>query len=146
MNAFDLAQRFIGIKEFDGTEHNHQIMAMLKLDNSWPGEDEVPWCSAFTNYICWLSYLPRSESLRARSWLRIGYRVELEDAAVCDIVVLKQQQSDPGVEVIETRGHVGFYAGHDATHVEVLGGNQSDSVNISRYHISKLLSVRRLTS
>lgn len=29
-------------------------------------------------------------------------------------------------------GHVAFYVGEDATHYHVLGGNQSDSVNVMR--------------
>ncbi|MCL2915014.1 hypothetical protein L2725_14735 [Shewanella corallii] len=48
LTAFDLATRFTGIKEIEGFDDNPQIMAMLKLDNSWPENDEVAWCSAFT--------------------------------------------------------------------------------------------------
>ena len=48
LTAFDLATRFTGMKEVKGFDDNEQIMAMLKLDNSWLESDEVPWCSAFT--------------------------------------------------------------------------------------------------
>ena len=34
-HAFDLAQRFAGIKEVGGNVDNPQIMAMLKLDNAF---------------------------------------------------------------------------------------------------------------
>ena len=84
-HAFDLAQRFAGIKEVGGNVDNPQIMAMLKLDNDWPSEDEVPWCSAFVNYICWLARLPRSKDLRARSWLNIGVGIQLDEAEPGDI-------------------------------------------------------------
>ena len=144
--AFDIAQRFIGIKEVGGSVDNPQIMAMLKLDNDWPEADEVPWCSAFANYICWLLRLPRSKSLRARSWLTVGSGVPLSEAKVGDIVVLKRGKGDqPGPEVIEAPGHVGFYAGVMGEFIEVLGGNQSDTVKVSRYPKSKLLGIRRLT-
>ena len=144
--AFDIAQRFIGIKEVGGSVDNPQIMAMLKLDNDWPEADEVPWCSAFANYICWLLRLPRSKSLRARSWLTVGSGVPLSEAQVGDIVVLKRGKGDqPGPEVIEAPGHVGFYAGITGELIEVLGGNQSDTVKVSRYPKSKLLGIRRLT-
>lgn len=140
---YDLAERFVEIKEIGGDLDNPQIMAMLKLDNSWPEHDEVPWCSAFVNYICWLARLPRSKSLRARSWLTIGKPVALESAAVGDVVVF-QRGTDDGIDVINAPGHVGFFAGCEGKWVEVLGGNQSNTVKVSRYPRSQLLSVRRL--
>jgi len=144
--AFDLAQRFIGEKEITGSIDNPMILAMLKLDMAWPTNDEVPWCSAFVNYICWLARLPRSKDLRARSWLSIGEGVELERAEVGDIVVLQRGTGpQPGVEVIDWPGHVGFYAGVAGDLIEVLGGNQSDSVKLSRYKKSTLLSIRRIS-
>jgi len=76
VSAFDIAQRFIGISETAGTVANPQILAMLRLDQAWPEGDEVAWCSAFCNYIAWLLRLPRSKSLRARSWLGIGQAVD----------------------------------------------------------------------
>jgi len=144
--ALELAERFVGIQEIGGQVDNPQIMAMLRLDNSWPQNDEVPWCSAFANYICWLARLPRSKDLRARSWLTIGKGITLDKAVPGDIVVLQRGQGEqPGPEVIDAPGHVGFYAGRIGDMIEVLGGNQSDTVKISRYPKSRLLSVRRLT-
>jgi len=144
-NPFHIAERFIGIQEVGGAVDNPMILSMLKLDMDWPEHDEVPWCSAFVNYICWLLRLPRSKDLRARSWLSIGRGIQLDDAEVGDIVVLKRGSGDqPGPEVIDAPGHVGFYAGRAGDFIEVLGGNQSDTVKVSRYPKSKLLSVRRL--
>jgi len=121
-------------------------MAMLKLDNSWPQNDEVPWCSAFVNYICWLLRLPRSKDLRARSWLEVGTPVTLEQATPgFDIVVLKRgSPPQPGPDVIDAPGHVGFFAGFDGALIEVLGGNQANTVKVSRYDPQNLLSIRRL--
>ncbi|KPK74251.1 MAG: hypothetical protein AMJ84_00240 [Acidithiobacillales bacterium SM23_46] len=146
VTAFDIAQRFTGIQEVGGSVDNPQILAMLKLDNSWPENDEVPWCSAFVNYIAWLLRLPRSKDLRARSWLSVGKGITLEQAEPgFDIVILKRGQGDqPGPEVIDAPGHVGFYAGRSDALIEVLGGNQSDTVKVSRYASSRLLGVRRL--
>ena len=130
-HAYDLAQRFTGLKEVAGNVDNPQIMAMLKLDNEWPSEDEVPWCSAFVNYICWLTRLPRSKDLRARSWLLIGVPVSLADAEIGDIVIIKRGGGDqPGPENTTAQGHVGFYAGYIDGFVEILGGNQSDTVKL----------------
>jgi uncharacterized protein (TIGR02594 family) len=135
ITAFDLAQRFVGTGEVAGTLDNPQILAMLKLDGAWPEHDEVPWCSAFVNYIAWLLRLPRSKNLAARSWLEIGRPVKLEEAIVdSDIVVLSR---DGG-------GHVGFYAGHDSTNIQMLGGNQGDKVCVSAFPRTRLLGIRRL--
>ena len=152
--AFDMAQRFVGMKEMPGHEDNPQIMAMLMLGgsddlaefNSWPEHDEVPWCSAFVNYICWLERLPRSKSLMARSWLEVGEGIPLQDAYPGnDVVVLKRGKGDqPGPEVLKAPGHVGFFAGQTGALVEVLGGNQSNTVKISRYPVERVLGIRRL--
>lgn len=144
ITAYQLAERFSGIKELAGSVDNPQIMAMLKLDNAWPQNDEVPWCSAFVNYIAWLLRLPRSKDLRARSWLEVGTPIDLGVASPgFDIVILRRGTND-GPEVINAPGHVGFYAGNDDEWVEVLGGNQSNTVKVSRYKMSDLLSVRSL--
>ena len=36
ITAFDLAQRFVGVKEVDGPTSNPQVLAMLNLDEDWP--------------------------------------------------------------------------------------------------------------
>ncbi len=150
ITAFQLAQRFIGIKEIAGEMDNPQIVAMLKLDVSWPEGDEVPWCAAFVNYIAWLLRLPRSKSLRARSWLEVGEPITFSEVKVgFDIVILKRGKGNqPGPEVIKAPGHVGFYAGKGETkdnfYLHILGGNQSNSVTINEYSVDKVLGYRRL--
>lgn len=144
-HIYDLAQRYIGTKEVGGKVDNPAIMAMLRLDNSWPSSDEVPWCSAFANKIAWLARAPRSKDLRARSWLEVGRGITLEQAEPGDIVVIKRGAGDqPGPEVIDAPGHVGFYAGRSDGLIEILGGNQSDTVKVSRYASDRLLGVRRI--
>jgi uncharacterized protein (TIGR02594 family) len=147
ITAFDIAQRFIGTKEVAGTaKSNPAVLQMLRLDKAWPKGDDVPWCSGFANYVAWLLRLPRSKSLMARSWLAVGVPVSLEDAAVgFDVVVLKRGGGrQPGPEVLNAPGHVGFYAGTEGSKVLVLGGNQSDEVNISRYPKNRILGIRHL--
>jgi uncharacterized protein (TIGR02594 family) len=138
ITAFDLAQRFVNIKEVSGSLSNPQILAMLQLDDYWPQDDSVPWCSAFVNYIAWLLRLPRSKKLNARSWLEVGRPISINEA-ICgfDVVVLKGGDD-------KVSGHVGFYASAGEDKVYVLAGNQHDSVNISGYLKEKLLGVRRL--
>ena len=148
ITPFDLASRFKGMKEVPGSTTNHQILAMLKLDDDWPHDDSVPWCSAFVNYIAWLLGLHRTRSLRARSWL-MEKIVAWSDARVgFDLVVLKRGGGlQPGPDIIKAPGHVGFFAGWDgidSKYVRVLGGNQSNGVNISCYPKKRILGIRRL--
>jgi uncharacterized protein (TIGR02594 family) len=143
-HLYDLAERFTGIQEVAGKVDNPQIMSMLTLDMSWPTADEVPWCSAFVNYIAWLGRAPRSKDLRARSWLEVGRSVAPENAEPGDVIVLKRG-TDDGPEVIDAPGHVGFFAGYSRPgFIEVLGGNQSNTVKVSAYPADRLLSVRRI--
>ena len=146
VTAFNIGERFVGIQEVRGSVDNPQVMAMLRLDNRWPQHDETPWCSAYVNYVCWLLSLPRSKSLRARSWLGVGRSISVyEGRPEFDVVVLKRGRGkQPGPDVIKAPGHVGFYAGIEGTKVLVLGGNQGDEVNVRRYPISRVLGTRRL--
>ena len=144
--AVDVALTFIGLEEVSGTLSQPQILKMLRLDQGWPSDDSVPWCAAFMNYIAYLLSLPRSTSLRARSWLVIGDQVPLEQAKKgFDVVILARgTDNQPGPEVLEAPGHVGLFISYHMDKVQVLGGNQSDSVNIASYPRSRILGIRRL--
>ena len=145
VTAYDLAQRFVGIKEVAGVASNLQILAMLRLDGDWPANDEVPWCSAFVNYVAWLLRLPRSKSLTARSWLAVGVPVPMNDAEPgFDVVVMSRGTGQPGATNLDAPGHVGFFAGYDGNYVVVLGGNQGDSVSVALFAQSRILGIRRL--
>ena len=145
VTAYSIAQRFVGTKEVPGKEDNPQVLAMLRLDGVWPEHDEVPWCSAFTNYIAWLLRLPRSKSLAARSWLRVGIPVLWTQARVgFDVVVLSRGVQPLGQDIFTGPGHVGFFAGTDGNQVLLLGGNQSGEVSLVSYQTDRILGVRRL--
>ena len=101
--------------------------------------DEVPWCSSFVNSIAWMLRLPRSKSAAARSWLHVGTIVHFEqDPRVGFDVVILSRGDNPAL------GHVGFYAGHDGTHVHILGGNQNDIVSVARFDRERIVGMRRL--
>jgi uncharacterized protein (TIGR02594 family) len=146
ITAYDLAQRFVGVKEVSGPTANPQILAMLQLDNAWPQDDSVAWCSAFANYVAWLLRLPRSKDLRARSWLLVGTPVKLEDAQPgFDVVIFSREGSTSDPTVIDAPGHVAFYAGRDdMDRVLALGGNQGDCVCVEAFSATKVLGIRRL--
>jgi uncharacterized protein (TIGR02594 family) len=146
ISAFDLAQRFIGVKSVNGAASNAQVLAMLQLVTPTVNDDDVPWCSAFMNYIAWLLRLPRSKNLLARSWLSVGVTVGMDSAEVgFDVVILKRKGPDePGPENLTAFGHVGLYAGREGDLLWVLGGNQNETVSITTFPVSRLLGIRRL--
>jgi uncharacterized protein (TIGR02594 family) len=150
-SAFLIAKRFIGLKEVPGVTANAQILAMLQLEQPTEQSDETAWCSAFANYVAWLLALPRSNSLAARSWLNVGAPIAPGAAEIGgDIVVLKRgPDPQPGPEVINAPGHVGFFAGWfdpKQTRVLILGGNQKadGEVCVESFPSSWILGVRRL--
>ena len=139
ITAYQLASRYIGVKEVKGQIDNPIIIAMLRLDQKWPEHDEVPWCSAFVNWIAWQLRLPRSKSLMARSWLEIGEVIEhYSDAKVGWDVVILSRGKNPEL------GHVGFFAGYDGSDVYVLGGNQNNEVSQELYKQNRIIGIRRL--
>ena len=143
MTAFALAQRFVGeLHELPGAVHDPFIQfCFAKCGYGPETPDEVPWCSAFVNGICWLLRLPRSKSAAARSWLTVGIAIDLRDAMPGDIVVLRRGQSP-------TAGHVGFFAWYEPTSgsVQILSGNQGNAVTVASFKDVDVLGIRRLAA
>jgi len=146
ITALALAERFIGIKEAPGVADNPVVLAMLQLDAKWVRSDDVHWCSAFANYVCWLLNLPRSRSLAARSWLKVGEPISIYEAKPgFDVVIFSRGSGpQPGPEVLAAPGHVAFFVDRSPGLVRVVGGNQNDAVTIASYSADRVLGVRRL--
>lgn len=144
-----MAHRFIGVKEQKEPGRDHPLIQWaFSLCEGFTVDtpDETAWCSAFAQIPSYLLSLPRSKKANARSWLNVGARIKLEDATPgYDVVVLQRGVGpQPGPEVVNASGHVGFFAGWQGDHVLVLGGNQGDSVNISTFPRSRILAIQRL--
>jgi uncharacterized protein (TIGR02594 family) len=146
LTVYDIACKFIGMKEVPGQKDNPFIVWALSLCGFQGAHDEIPWCSAFVNAVAFILGLPRSKSAAARSWLLIGNPVSLDGAEVGnDIVVLKRGTGDqPGPEVINAPGHVGIFGGRINGKLKLLAGNQHDSVSIGFFDIENILGIRRL--
>lgn len=148
-SAYAVAKTYLGVEEAPGKDNNAQIVGWLREVAPWASGDDIPWCSAFVTTIAKHLGLPFPHGvlgLRARSWLAIGKPVQLSDArAEEDVVILKRGRGkQPGPEVIDWAGHVGFFAGHTPGEVHVLGGNQSDAVTLARFASGDVLGIRRL--
>lgn len=149
--ATDCARQYLGMREVPGHKSNPAILAMLQLDADWPTDDATPWCSGFANWVAWNMGLPRSKSLRARSWLRVGDPVPFDPRADvyprtdgnC-VVVFSRGSYRPGPDVINAPGHVAFFDAWTVDGVRVVGGNQGDEVTERVYPLNSILGIRRL--
>lgn len=128
----------IGVKEIPGDEHHPRILEYQTMTGLDFGRDEVAWCSIFANWCALQADLPMSNSAAARSWLAVGRKTSFPVPG--DVVVLWRNSPS------SWQGHVGFFMGlsHDGDEVFVLGGNQSDEVNIEKYNVNRVLQYRRL--
>lgn len=152
IDAFTLAQRYIGIAELGRRDHP-LIQWWLSLCTGFNTDspDEVPWCSAFVNGMAWELRLPRSKSAAARSWLTVGRGIDSSEARPgWDVVILKRGGANqPGPEVLNAQGHVGFFAGWEdgrqaKARVLVLAGNQGNAVSVAPFPWAQVLGLRRL--
>lgn len=136
--AYAFASEEVGMREIKGPMHNPEIVQMFAdVGHSWVKDDETAWCAAFNGAMLERAGLPSTRKLNARSYLDWGKPVDLADAQPGDIVVFSR--GDPN----GWQGHVGFFVRNAGTHIEVLGGNQSNIVSVARYPKSRLLGVRR---
>lgn len=139
MTPFDIAKNFIGTREVPGKPSSPAILEMFRaVGHEWVEEDSVAWCAAFVGACIERAGIRSTRQLNARSYLTWGLPVELADAQEGDVIVFSR--GDPN----GWQGHVGFFVKRAGTRIEVLGGNQSDAVNVQRYPVSRLLGVRRV--
>lgn len=126
----------LGVQEVGGTTNHPRVLEYLQscelLAPSLQQKDETPWCAAFVNWCMEQAGIEGTNSARARDWLHWG-----------------EAQSTPtrGCVVVFSRGaggHVGFYLGETDTHIEVLGGNQRNAVNVLYYSKHRVLGYRSL--
>jgi uncharacterized protein (TIGR02594 family) len=139
LNPYQIAKSEIGQKEVGGPQHNSRIVEYHQTVSLKAKTDEVAWCSSFVNW-CFLkanlSHL-RSGSSMARSWLKFGAPVLEKDVKEGDVVIFWRDKLDGPY------GHVGFVVKVGSTTVSVLGGNQSNAVNVTKYLKSRVLGYRR---
>jgi uncharacterized protein (TIGR02594 family) len=136
------AVKLIGVKETAGAKNNPLIMGWTKelsLEKIYVN-DEMSWCALFAAYVLFkanrrviLKGKDPYDYLRAVKYADYGVEVSLKNAAFGDILIFKR----PG------GFHIGFYVGEDQKNYHVLGGNQSNMVNVAKIAATRLISVRR---
>jgi len=141
IDAYRLAQNEVGLEEIPGAKDNAEVVQMFAdVGHSWVKDDETAWCAAFVGAMLERAGLKSTRALDARSYNDWGEEIDIEDALPGDIVVFWRGSPN------SWKGHVGFFVRNAGVNIEVLGGNQSDSVSIAHYSKKRLLSVRRMTT
>ena len=131
------AMALIGTKEIVGTINSKTIMGWAKeigIEKIYVN-DEIAWCGLFMSYVCHKAKVEAGitpkEGLWALNWNKFGTVQKV--AMLGDILTFKRNGG----------GHVGIYVGEDDTCYHVLGGNQSNMVNITRIEKTRCAGIRR---
>ena len=126
------ALKLFGTLEAPGTKDNPVIMGWAKevgLMKTY-SHDSVPWCGLFMAVVAKRAGKTVVDSpLWALSWADFGEHPTVP--MLGDVMTFKRQGG----------GHVALYVGEDAHAYHVLGGNQSDSVCITRIEKQRLYKV-----
>ncbi len=138
------ALAYYGLKEIPGPQSSPTISAWIK---KWTAiakvkasinDDQTAWCSIFTNEIAERCKCETTGKINARSWLTVGEEIPLEDAKAGDVIILWRDKPDGW------QGHVGFFIRKGPNVCYILGGNQSNQVNILPFSDGRVLGIRRL--
>lgn len=129
----------LGTEEIKGDQDNPEVVkyatetGIPNIDN-----DEIAWCSTFVNWVTMKAGLKHSKKPNARSWLKVGKKVDVPEPG--DVVVFWRESPE------SWKGHVGFFLGFsmDKKRVYCLGGNQGNRVSVSAYRANQVLSYQRL--
>ena len=140
------ARKYIGTKEIKGAKHNDLVLGLWRAAFEATNQpittpfknDETAWCGGFVGGVLAKAglghHIPQSFAM-ARSWLKAGTKLN-NPAYGCVVVFWRGSRTG-------SSGHVGFVVGRDSRgNLMVLGGNQSDQVNIMPFDKSRVLGYR----
>lgn len=129
-----LAIAEIGVKEVPGRGHNPVVLAYFR-DAGHPEirDDETPWCAAFVGACLYRAGVYTTGSMLARSYLKWGYELK---KPVPGCVAIFPRGADP------TYGHVTFVLAVHGNVIDVIGGNQHNSVCVVSRMTTEALSFR----
>lgn len=129
-----IARAELGVRETPGKRSTPRVQtyfgATVAGDKT---NDDVPWCSAFVNWVMAQAGFRGTRRLAARSWEHWGVASPARTGA---IVVLWRESPE------STKGHVGFLVSEAADTVTLLGGNQSNMVSIRTFPKVRVLTMR----
>lgn len=132
----NLGRKEIGTKEVPGPGDNPTIAKYWDdagIGDVAMGQDEVPWCAAFVGAMLKRAQMESSGKANARSYEKWGR--DLRVPVLGCVCVLSRPPST-------WQGHVGFVVGADRERVQLLGGNQGDSVSIAGFPRARVVCFR----
>lgn len=116
-------------------------------------DDSVPWCGLFNAIVTLRAgKTPINNPLWAQNWQSYGTEIarNMGTLAKPKLVFQPSLKASLGDTLVFARktatgfaGHVGRYIAEDATAYHVIGGNQGDTVSITRVLKSRCIAVRR---
>lgn len=129
------AKSLFGTKEAAGDANNPKIVSWASTVGGYIAKsyksDAIPWCGLFVAYCFTKNGIAvRPSALSSLDWLNWG---------------VKLATPGPGAVMVFVRpggGHVGFYVSEDKECYHILGGNQSDSVSVTRVAKNRLKGIR----
>lgn len=135
------ALELFGTHEAPGSVNNPTIIEWAKeiggsVSDTYKA-DEIPWCGLFMAVVAKRSSKQVvKDPLWALNWGTFG--VSTDVPMFGDVLVFTRKTSDG-----KKAGHVALYIGENTSSYHVLGGNQSDSVCITRLDKERLYAARR---
>lgn len=131
-----------GTKEAPGAKDNPFIVEMaheivrrypdLKGTVGWYNHDSIPWCGLGMAYCMAINGIkPVASPLSALAWAKFGVALKIPT---------------PGAVLVYSRtggGHVTLYESEDATYYYCRGGNQADSINVTKIPKSRAIKAIR---
>ncbi|KQT14001.1 peptidoglycan-binding protein [Methylobacterium sp. Leaf399] len=129
-----LAAGEVGTVEGIGKANNPRVVRYF-ADAGFAGikDDAVAWCAAFCGAVLHRAGRKPSGSLAARSYEAWGVGLK---APVLGCIATKKRGNSTW------QGHVGFVVGASKDQVFLLGGNQSDAVNVAAFKRSEITAFR----
>lgn len=125
----------IGVEEYPGARHNARVLGYWELSRLAFNDDETPWCAGYVGAMLEDVGIRSTRSGMARSYLKWG---QPAPGSIKGAVVVFWRGSRSG-----SSGHVGFVTGRDQYgNIMVLGGNQSNAVNIKPFAADRVLGYR----
>lgn len=129
------AKTYLGTKEIPGSKSNSKIIGWAKAFGGWIASfyknDDIPWCGLFVGWVMKNSgyNVDIKNPLGALQWLNYGRKTTPRYGA---IMCFRRSGG----------GHVGFYVSEDSTYYHILGGNQSNTVNVTKIDKNRFAGAR----
>lgn len=117
---------------YNANKNRNELKQLMTIDPA-----RIPWCAGFINFVLDKAGYESTGDLLASSYH--GYGIKVSDPIPGDIVLLRREGG--------SGRHVAFFYGYHIengiTYVELLGGNQENSVSIKPYPLNKVVEYRR---